>query len=89
MNPDPRIKCRPTGAQPPRLHLSGASEIADLNTNAWLTVREAALLINASESMIRRLLRRGALPRCRLGKAIRISREALDYFMRSGGGGSN
>lgn len=43
----------------------------------YLTVAEAAELLRCSPQTIRRLVRAGRLPALRLGRDLRISREAL------------
>jgi excisionase family DNA binding protein len=82
----------PTGAQSPTQHFGGG-EPPELNLamptspgrTPWLTVRLAAREINVSESSVRRLLARGALPFSRIGAAIRIHQCDIAAFMRDGG----
>jgi excisionase family DNA binding protein len=84
----------PTGAQSPTTNYGAGdpppaqASIAmppSPNRTPWLTVRLAAREINVSESSVRRLLSRGALPFSRIGAAIRIHQCDIAAFMRDGG----
>lgn len=46
-----------------------------------LTVPEAAALLRVSQLTIRRYIAGGQLPAVRVGKGVRIEREALDQFL--------
>ncbi len=52
----------------------------------WLTVPQCAVYLTKSEQSIRGLLKRGTIPRKRLGKSIHIHRRALDEEIRLSGG---
>ena len=49
----------------------------------WLTYKQAVSYTGLSRCTIWRYLERGELEAARIGRAIRISRESLDQFMRS------
>jgi excisionase family DNA binding protein len=44
----------------------------------WLTVRETATYLGASETAVRRRISRGRIPTKRQGRSVLIDREALD-----------
>src|SRR3954453_275507 len=50
-------------------------------TMTLLTVPEASALLRVSQITIRRYIAGGQLPAVRVGKGVRIQREALDQFL--------
>jgi excisionase family DNA binding protein len=52
---------------------------------AFLDVRGAAAFTTLSPSLIRRLIREGAIPTHRIARRILIARDELDAYIRSGG----
>lgn len=54
-----------------------------------LTVSEVRLVTGLSEKRIYDLLRRGILPCVRIGRQRRMSRRALEAFIKKGGVGLN
>ena len=48
-----------------------------------LSVREAARLLNVTESTVYRLTKVGSLPHLRVGRSIRFSEEILDEYIRN------
>jgi excisionase family DNA binding protein len=55
--------------------------VHDGETVELLTVPEAAALLRVSPITIRRYIADGQLPAVRVGKGVRIEREALDQFL--------
>ena len=52
------------------------------NSDALLTLGEASRYLNVSQSFIRRLVRTGIIPYCRLGqKILRFRRQDLDVWL--------
>lgn len=49
------------------------------------TVPEVARILDVPETRVYELCRRGLLPHVKLGRQVRVDREALDEFIRSGG----
>jgi len=49
-----------------------------------LTIREVAAELGVSEKTIRRWIKTGDLPAWRRGQVLRVSRTALDAFLREG-----
>jgi excisionase family DNA binding protein len=54
---------------------------------SYLSPQQAAEVAGVSEKTLRRWLQRGDLPRCSLGRLVRIERSDLERFL-SGGGSS-
>jgi excisionase family DNA binding protein len=52
-----------------------------------LTVAEAASMLRVNPITIRRHIARGLLPAIRVGRGVRVRREALDQFIRPAGPG--
>jgi len=50
-----------------------------------LKVPEVARILDTSEGRVYTMLREGILPGVRLGRQIRVDREALEEFIRNGG----
>lgn len=50
-----------------------------------LRVPEVARILDVPETRVYEMARQGLLPVVRLGRQIRIDREALDEFIRNGG----
>jgi len=48
-------------------------------------VPEVARILDVSESRVYELIRQGILPSVRLGRQIRVDKEALDEFIKAGG----
>ena len=48
-----------------------------------LSVREAARLLNVTESTVYRLTKVGSLPHLRVGRSIRFSEEILDEYIKN------
>ena len=48
-----------------------------------LSVREAARLLNVTESTVYRLTKVGSLPHLRVGRSIRFSMEILEEYVRN------
>ena len=62
-------------------------ELSRLARMPWLTVPECAVYLRKTVSSVRGLLKRGIIPRKRLGKTIYIDRLALDEQIRHSGDG--
>jgi excisionase family DNA binding protein len=61
-----------------------AAERHPLHAHVWLTRRESAEYARVSLSTIDRALRRGELPRYRVGGGVRIKREDVDEWLHRG-----
>lgn len=48
-------------------------------------VPEVARIMDTSEQRIYELIRAGMLPAVRLGRQVRVDKEALDLFIKNGG----
>lgn len=48
-------------------------------------VPEVARILDISEQRVYELIRAGMLPSVRLGRQVRVDREALEEFIKSGG----
>ena len=57
-------------------------------TGAVFTVEEAAGLLRIHPETVRREIKAGRMPACRIGRDYRISRADLEGYYRAGGGGS-
>jgi len=62
-------------------------EIARLSQMPWLTVAQCAAYLNKSEQAVRGMLKRGVIPRKKLGGSVYIDRAALDEQIRMSGTG--
>jgi excisionase family DNA binding protein len=49
------------------------------------TIPETAYVLGCSVPQVRNMLELGALPRTRIGRAVRISRAAVEEFVNTGG----
>jgi len=54
------------------------------STRTMLSIREVAAEFGVSEKTIRRWIKTGDLPAWRRGQVLRVSRAALDAFLREG-----
>lgn len=68
---------RPTPAQP--------ATAVDADSDPWLTVQQAASIVQAHEATLRRDIKRGRLRSVRLGgrKNIRLRRSWLDAWLEA------
>ena len=48
-------------------------------------VPEVARILDTSEQRVYELIRAGMLPAVRLGRQVRVDKEALDQFIKNGG----
>lgn len=53
------------------------------NVPAWLGVSDVQRYLGISRPLVYRLIREGTIPSIRLGRAIRVSRTALDRALES------
>ena len=51
-------------------------------TAAWLTYKEAQQYASLGRTTLTALVTSGVVPAAKVGKAVRISRDGLDEFMR-------
>lgn len=56
---------------------------------AWLGVSDVQRYLGISRPLVYRLIREGTIPSVRLGRAIRVSRAALDRALESLGSHAN
>ncbi len=61
-----------------------ADEIESLNSQEFLTVREAAGLLRVGQGLIRTAIRRGTIPCFRAGTWMRIPRRRLLELLEAG-----
>jgi excisionase family DNA binding protein len=59
---------------------------AELQSQRWLTRREVATYLRASQGTVDKLLREGRLPVARLGKRILVDRLEVDRLLVTSGG---
>jgi excisionase family DNA binding protein len=59
-----------------------AKESAEVPTAAWLTYKEAQQYASLGRTTLTALVTSGVVPAAKVGKAVRISREGLDEYMR-------
>ena len=52
---------------------------------ATLRVEEVCTILDLSESLVRKLIKRGELPVIRAGKRVLVSRAALDRWLENSG----
>jgi excisionase family DNA binding protein len=60
-----------------------SSALEDLGQLQLLSVDSAAELLSVSPKTVRRMLTRGTLPHCRLGRLVRIQRADLERYIAS------
>jgi excisionase family DNA binding protein len=56
---------------------------------SWLSYKEAGQLVGLSRTTLWKLLNEGAIEHRKVGRAVRISRESLEAYMREDTNGSS
>jgi excisionase family DNA binding protein len=59
--------------------------LAELQSQRWLTRREVATYLRASQGTVDKLLREGRLPVAKLGRRVLIDRLEVDKRLATGG----
>jgi excisionase family DNA binding protein len=55
---------------------------AEVPTAAWLTYKDAQKYASLGRTTLTALVTSGVIPAAKVGKAVRISKDGLDEFMR-------
>ena len=55
-----------------------------MESNEWLTIKEAASYLKLSVPAIRKYIRLGKLPHYRHGRIVRLKKQDLDNFLEPG-----
>ncbi len=73
------MRRRPVGIIPPTSEGDNRAEVA---TPAWLTYPQATAFANLSRVTLWRAIEAGEIEAAKVGRAVRISRESLNEFMK-------
>jgi excisionase family DNA binding protein len=65
------------------LMLESASDHEEEHSMELLTIREACTEARLSRSKVEDLLRRGAVPRLKIGRAVRIDRRRFEQYLET------
>ena len=82
-----QIICRDKKAGQKTNAPDGKNETLPINKKPLLTVEEAAIILRLHKISVYRLIAKGGLPSCRIGKAIRIPRKQLEEHIDAAKGG--